>query len=549
MAKINLNAITGAFNLANINNNFKLIEDALNDKTLYRDNPEGEANQMHNHLDMNNSRIYNLPEPVQDNEPLRKQDGKLIAIELNEDIAEALLAAAQAADNATAAANIATATAGNAVALANVADDKADASLVAAQNASSQAAQASSNASLAMVEAAGAASAAQIALDQANSVLGVALAAQSSADSAAAVANTANTTANTANVTANAASAAVALKAKAGVNTDITQLNAVQAINGGALRGRTNNLLNGAFDVWQRGASFRIAGRLTRTADRWMYDYSNTTGTVDVSRTPVVVDGLAGSAFSPKYACQVNCSVAPTSNTYQELTSQIESVRTLQGRRVTVSFYAFANTTAKPINVRLTQFFGLGGTASVILTSPVITVQVGAWQRYSATFDLPAITGKTIGATGNDSLNVSFMLPINQTFNLYFTGVQIEEGGVMSAYEERPYCETYMDCLRYLQTSYDDGVAPGTVVTPGSVGANRFTVAAVSSIQFKATMRVIPTVSYYNPITGAAGSWYAPGTAPTVSTQSVGTNNLVVNIPSGTASLVLGHFMAFDPHY
>lgn len=74
MAKIDLNYVKGGFNLSQINANFDKIENTLNDKVLFRDNPEGEPNQMESDLDMNGNRIYNLPAPVLEHEPARKKD-------------------------------------------------------------------------------------------------------------------------------------------------------------------------------------------------------------------------------------------------------------------------------------------------------------------------------------------------------------------------------------------------------------------------------------------------------------------------------------------
>lgn len=78
MSKINIPTVSGGFNLSQINSNFDQIEQHLNDRVLYRDVPTGEPNQMVNDLDMNSYRIYNLPEPVQDHEPLRKVDADKI---------------------------------------------------------------------------------------------------------------------------------------------------------------------------------------------------------------------------------------------------------------------------------------------------------------------------------------------------------------------------------------------------------------------------------------------------------------------------------------
>lgn len=71
MTKLNLsdvNFITG------INANFQSIEDELNNKVLYRNNPTGEPNSMNNDLDMNGKRVFNLPAPADSNEAARLQD-------------------------------------------------------------------------------------------------------------------------------------------------------------------------------------------------------------------------------------------------------------------------------------------------------------------------------------------------------------------------------------------------------------------------------------------------------------------------------------------
>ena len=71
MAKITLDGIVSGFkSVAKIISNFDSIEDNLNNKVLYRDNPEGEPNQMENELDMNSNRILNLPTATSATEPV-----------------------------------------------------------------------------------------------------------------------------------------------------------------------------------------------------------------------------------------------------------------------------------------------------------------------------------------------------------------------------------------------------------------------------------------------------------------------------------------------
>lgn len=68
MAKITLNNVTSGFNVSTINSNFEKLEDALNEGTLWRDNPEGEPNQLQSDIDVNDKRLYNLPDPQEEGE-------------------------------------------------------------------------------------------------------------------------------------------------------------------------------------------------------------------------------------------------------------------------------------------------------------------------------------------------------------------------------------------------------------------------------------------------------------------------------------------------
>ena len=69
--KITLDSIISGFkSVTKLIANFDLIESELNDKVLYRDNPNGEPNQMENDLDMNGNRITNLPTATNNTDPV-----------------------------------------------------------------------------------------------------------------------------------------------------------------------------------------------------------------------------------------------------------------------------------------------------------------------------------------------------------------------------------------------------------------------------------------------------------------------------------------------
>ena len=76
MAKISLADILSGFNLTKINDNFKKIQDALNNQVLFRDNPTGEDNTLKHDIDMNGKKLYNLAAPTGDSHAARLQDVK-----------------------------------------------------------------------------------------------------------------------------------------------------------------------------------------------------------------------------------------------------------------------------------------------------------------------------------------------------------------------------------------------------------------------------------------------------------------------------------------
>lgn len=105
MAKINLPEIGSGYNVTTINANFQKLEDVINDKILFRDNPTGEPNQLLTDVDSNGMRVYNLPVPVLDNEAARFKEVKDAVFIANSTLAQSIaarnaaLAAAIAAQN------------------------------------------------------------------------------------------------------------------------------------------------------------------------------------------------------------------------------------------------------------------------------------------------------------------------------------------------------------------------------------------------------------------------------------------------------------------
>lgn len=135
---------------------------------------------------------------------------------------------------------------------------------------------------------------------------------------------------------------------------------------------------------------------------------------------------------------------------YVALEQYIEDVRVLSNTTVIVSFYAKAATGTPKVGVNLTQYFGTGGSpsADVVQNGQAVTIST-SWARYSVTFTLPTIVGKTLGTNGNSatilrlwySAGTNFNTPAGsiglQTATIDITGVQVERS-YLTPLEIRP---------------------------------------------------------------------------------------------------------------
>jgi hypothetical protein len=109
----------------------------------------------------------------------------------------------------------------------------------------------------------------------------------------------------------------------------------------------------------------------------------------------------------------------------------VEDVRNFNGQTVTVSFWAKADA-ARTIVLQTYQEFGTGGSGAVIVNSTSFSATT-SWQRFSVTFAMPSVSGKTI--TGNSSISFIMNFPLNTVQTIDITGLQIELGSVATTYQ------------------------------------------------------------------------------------------------------------------
>lgn len=203
------------------------------------------------------------------------------------------------------------------------------------------------------------------------------------------------------------------------------------------------SLINPNFDRWERNTSFSAAGY---TADRWSRS-SDGSGMVSTVSRQTFAPGQTEVPNEPAYFLRHQVTAAATSQTFNALVQYIESVRTFAGQKVTLSFWAKADT-SRTLKIDFAQLFGSGGSASVQSSATNFSLTT-VWQKFTISYTFPSIAGKTIGT--NDCIWVEFTFPVNTTFTIDISQVQLCAGNVALPFqpkhpqEEKRLCEWYYE--------------------------------------------------------------------------------------------------------
>ena len=237
-------------------------------------------------------------------------------------------------------------------------------------------------------------------------------------------------------------------------------------------RFRKNLLINGGFEVWQRGTSFTATGTYY-TADRWEFVNGPGGGGAEMATNGIVITYTFDGA--------------------QTFRQKIENVTKFSDTPVTFSFNAWDDlaTGGVVLAIKATQNFGTGGTpsASVVVSASETVAVTSSSERYTATIALPSISGKALG-TNNDSFLMIEITPSRPASDkaVGLGLCQLEFGGTATDFEYRHPAEELMLCQRYYET--------GTLRGPFSQYLTTYAVGPYC--QFLVQKRRIPNV-----ITGA----------------------------------------------
>jgi hypothetical protein len=229
--------------------------------------------------------------------------------------------------------------------------------------------------------------------------------------------------------------------------------------------GSGNVIINGAFDIWQRGTSGTGSSGTAFTADRWSQFRGGGATGITVSRQASGLNGF-------QYSARVQRSFGNSSNTVFYFVQNLESATSLPlaGSSVTLSFYARAgaNYSAADSILRATiesrngteaAYWTVGDGVGTTIQATNNATLTNSWQRFTLTANVPSDATHIFPAfrfnpTGTASTNDWFEV----------TGVQLEAGAVATPFRRNaPSIQAELAaCQRYYEKSYPQEVAPGT---------------------------------------------------------------------------------------
>jgi hypothetical protein len=314
----------------------------------------------------------------------------------------------------------------------------------------------------------------------------------------------------------------------------------------GSMAAGRNGVINGGFDIWQRGTSF-IGTGYNFTADRWTCARGGFAAGGTFSQQSAADANLP----NIQYAVRMQRDSGNTGTQSMLYFSAFESANSIPfaGKTVTLSFYARkgANYSVTSSDMSTILYTGTGtdqnatimagwtGVASTTATQTLTT----SWQRFSIT----ATLGTGIKQIGVYFTSGAFTGTAGANDWLEVTGVQLEQGSVATAFTrtggtiqgELDACKRYCQNINY---SLSGKNVYNTLANGSATGAT----SARITLPLPAPMRVAPTS-----VTFTASSFVldSVASAPTVTNVTInqgGTDTVLLTVDASA-----GTFTNKDP--
>lgn len=342
-------------------------------------------------------------------------------------------------------------------------------------------------------------------------------------------------------------------------STQLTQAIRSLAPGGGGGNGGigANELINGDFGIMQRATSApssiltkALAAATTAYAmDRWQSssDGGGGAGTATITRQAFTA-GQTAVPRSPKFYGRHQQTVASTVAA-PFMRQKVEDVARFQGV-YTLSIYLLGSGSLS-CSLRITQKFGTGGSADVVVNTTPIAVTT-SWARYTVTVTLPSVSGKTI--TADSHLLIEVLFPSGSTFTIDLADAQLEAAPSATGFQRRARSVELALCQRFYEKSWPSEVA--AAVCPSSLDGARTgyvhntgvtNAFAVVATRFRVEKRGTPTVAWQSPIDQAANAVQVDGTSRAAG-SNVDEGPSSTGYPGGwagsTAGFVVAHWTA-----
>jgi hypothetical protein len=284
-----------------------------------------------------------------------------------------------------------------------------------------------------------------------------------------------------------------------------------------------NAIINGGFDIWQRGTSVANSS-VGYTADRYFLQSYNA---MTVSQQ---VTGDTTNLPNITYSGRVQRNSGATGVNFVYFTQSIESLNSRQfaGKVVTFSFYARrgANFSGASNTIGGEVLSGTGtdqsvlgytGSTNVLSTSATLTT---TWQRFTFTGTVPTTSnelGFYIGYTPVGTAGAADYFEM--------TGVQLELGAVATPFARAggSIGGELALCQRYYQSP---DTTPTTTMLYGPSTSGGFSANAYSNYILPVRMRTTPTLTFYahDGTAGAVTLYVAAAPIKSTSVSAIGAN-------------------------
>ncbi len=268
-----------------------------------------------------------------------------------------------------------------------------------------------------------------------------------------------------------------------------------------------NRLINGNFDVWQRGSGPKGDGYL---ADRW--NVFRASGP-NLQQSAYKLTGAERALVGLNTWTALN--IASDGVTQIIAQQGIEGVRTMQDTYATLSFWAWSDTGSNTISADVAQVFGSGGSPASAVFTPIVNLKptvVGTTPTLvTGSLYIPSISGMSIGTNGGDAVYPRIFKMAGNANNLRIARVQFEPGLIVTPFELMPLGLTLAQCYRFFRFLHGSGMFQTSQRCSIGWDLCSYPMRGAGALVFGGTNQILdPDIAFYT-VTGPSG--LMPGNA------------------------------------